>query len=233
MPRHITLLCIFLLACTLACGQESYALSVSNAAVHVLYRGYNNPVQISTPAVAPAAISLECPDALVTHNEKDKLWYVSLADSAKDITQLRIYKTDNGKKVLLREQICKVTDRPEPTIVALIQVNTDTLPDGKTNTRRTALTRLQSLPRKALLKDAKLMADYPPESMQSASLTITSFTAEIMQTKYECPENRFSSEAKKAISQLKAGSQINLSDIRATDSRGKAVNIAPCTFILR
>lgn len=231
--RNLTLF-VSLVSCTLVFGQNSKTALLSNAAVHVLYRGQDNPVQVCVPAVSHEALSIECDAATVRKDAKQHLWYIMPTDSADDRLTLKVFKSANGQKVLLKEQICAIVNPPAPTITGLRYSVTRTTDSGNTSTQSFTISDMKKVPRKALLNsNAELMLDYPAETMKSEKLTIHGFSAQIRQTKYECVGNRFSEDAKKAMTQLKSGDVVSITDISATDEAGKNVPAATCTIIIR
>lgn len=234
IKMRILVFCTCLLVGTAAVCHERNDVLVSNAAIHVLYRGYDNPIQVSVPTVSHEAISIECDNASVKADAKQLLWYVMPTDSTADRLTLRVFRTTNGQKVLLKEQICAVVSPAEPTIVGLCKNTTSTSDKGYASNRSFMTTNLKGVARKLLLdRDTELVLDYPAQTMKAANLTIKSFSAKIMQRAYECVGNKFSEDALKAISQLKSGDKISVFDILATDETGREIQVAPCVITIR
>lgn len=234
METRDLLILFSLLTSSALFGQGNGGMLVSNAAVHVLYRGYDNPVQVSVPGVSFEDVSVECADATVRKDATEQLWYIMPTDSTVSRVRLKVFKTTNRKKELMKEQICAAVDRSAPTIVGLRSSITLATKSGGTSSQNFRVTKMSNVPRRSLLsKGAELVADYPTETMQSVKLTIGGFCAQIRQTKFECVGNRFSDEATQAIAQLKSGDRIYITDIRATDEAGKEVLVTPCTITIR
>lgn len=226
------LMCI--LTCQTAFGQGSGSVLVSNAAVHVLYRWHDNPIQVSVPTVGFESVSIECDAAVIRKDENQRLWYVMPTDSTASRLTLRVFKTANGKNELLKEQVCAVVDGAMPTIVSLCSSVTRTTEKGGTSTQHFHFSDLNKVSKKSLLnKDIELVLDYPAETMKSAKLTLNGFSAQIRLTKYECTGNHFSDDAINAIAQLKQGDRILITDINATDEIGNNVSAGPCTITIK
>lgn len=248
MNRSIYIIVCSCLLLSMMTYAQSSQVFVANAAIHVLYRGHKNPIQVAAPHVQSSALAVECDDAIVAKDKNGVVWTVTPNDSVQKLV-LKIYNTANGKKTLLKEQVYKVTDYPELTIMLLQTVHKLTDKGSPTQTSR-RLTDLRHIPKTAIVSPAEmvndfpkggtvtqarteLIAQYPAETMMATSVTITAFTAVVMGREFRCEGNMFSQQAIELIAKLKKGDQIRLTDIRAVDADGLTVAIAPCSIILK
>lgn len=207
--------CACLLSSMVLYAQTTHAL-VSNAAVHVLYRGEKNPIQVSVPGVGNSAISVECADAKVVKDQSGVTWLVTPKDSIQSVV-LKIYKNANNTKVLVKEQRFAVLDA---SLTAFLYMGGVEINSNRAH-------------RKSLNQQTELVVDFPYESMRSTQINITEFTACIYSHDYLCVGNKFSVEALKAIATLKSKDVLQIHSIKATDANGKSLNVKPCKIIIK
>jgi len=245
--KSIIMACICLLP-SVAVHAQSSQIFMTNAAAHILYRGHENPIQVSVPDIKPSALVVECDDAVVKKDKNGVTWTVMPKYSAEKVV-LKIYNTDNNKKTLLREQVYKVTDYPAPTITLLLTVH-KLDENGKSAHASLRLTDLQRIQRKAIVSPAEmanrlskgdtvtearteLVAQYPDDAMMATPITISAFTAVVLGEEFRCEGNMFSPQAIEKIKTLKSGDQIRLTDIQAVGADGLSVAVKSCNITLK
>ena len=177
------------------------ALVVSPTKMNILYRGVDNPIDISVPGVPPENLSVSCSGCKISgRNGK----YVATVSSGSKATINVSAKDQNGKIKRIGNSDFRVGRIPPPE--ASIAGKTD----GKIS--RSALKNAQGI--------GSFLRDFPFDIKYS----VTEFTVRAMDGQYvqtvKVKGNRFNTEVRSLVGRVKTGSDVSFTGIKAKGPDG-------------
>lgn len=194
--------------------------TIANEEMNVVYRGYQNIMQIAVPGISSSKLSVSAAGASFTKNG-DK-WICKVDGSANEIT-ISVSANVDGRSSSMGSKVFRVRTLPTPT--AFIKLAGGELWSADKGGMK-----------KAQFEGASVVAEYGESENLKANFTVTSFQLSVSDgrggyTKLGSNGNKFSDAQLKQIRAMKAGTVISLSNITYTGAKsGKNLPFAPVTL---
>ena len=192
------------------------AVTMTNVDLNVMYRRYDNKFSISVPGVSNDKVQVKVAGATV--KQKNNLWFINPNTDVRSVT-VSVSAEINGKMQSIGSQEYRVKNLPVPS--AYLSVNDREYASGS------------NIPPSVLTNPAaSLVVSYGPDALLNLPFKVTSFTANIKGTTYSSEGNKFTEAQLKAISKMKVGETVVISDIKATTPTGAVLRLAPAIYIV-
>ncbi|MGM9810595.1 MAG: gliding motility protein GldM [Paludibacteraceae bacterium] len=192
------------------------SVTISNTALDIMYRGYDNPFSISVPGVSNNRLKVEVSGgASVT--QKNGLWIINPNEQAKNIT-VKVMAEMEGTMHNMGERTYRVKALPDPA--AYFKSGEKEFNDG-------------SIPRSTLLNpNATIIASYGADGLLDLAFTVTSFKLNANGTYLDGKGNKFSKEHLDRLGKLKKGAIVVITDIRAVGPNGQEKRLSSIPLTL-
>lgn len=191
-------------------------VTMTNVDLNVMYRGYDNKFSISVPGVSNDKVQVKAAGATV--KQKNNLWLINPNTDVHSVT-VSVSAEINGKMQTMGSQVYRVKNLPVPS--AYLSVNDREYASGS------------KISQSAILHPAAtLVVSYGPDALLNLPYKVTSFTATIKGTIYSSEGNKFTEAQLKAISKMKVGETVVISDIKATSLTGAVLRLAPAIYFV-
>ena len=191
--------------------------TIANEEMNVVYRGYNNIMQIAVPGMSSTKLNVSANGASFTRN--GDTWICKVTGSTSEIT-INVSANNGGKTSSMGSKTFRVRTLPNPS--AFIK-----LPNGDLwSADKGGL-------KKSQFEGASVVAEYGESENLKANFTVKSFKLSISDGRGGFVQtlsdgNRFSSQQISAIKKMKSGTMISLSSIEYTGAKsGKNLPFAP------
>jgi gliding motility-associated protein GldM len=169
---------------------------ISPTAMNVLYRGVDNPIEVSVPGVSPDDLNVTCSGCSISGSRGK---FVAKAGNG---NEAKINVSANGKQIGQMDFRIKRIPPPMPLIAGR---------DGGTISK-SALAGTQGV--------AAILQDFPFDiQYRVSSFTVRAQSGEYVQT-VKVKGNAFNKEVKDLINGMKPGSDVSFTEIRATGPDG-------------
>ena len=194
---------------------ESYNVAppsvvISPTKMNVLYRGVDNPLEISVPGVDPANLIVSGAGV-----KKSRNGYIA------DVTQV------SGKEVSIA---VKVKDGDEIKNAGSKKFRIKGLPPGQGTIYRQSGSIKKPLA-KGLVKNAQIDAEFSDGFAFDLSIRVTSFDI-FIDKPYKCKGDKLSAAAQSAIDRAKPGDKVFIENIQGSTSKSRVRDIAPIIITL-
>ena len=191
--------------------------TIANEEMNVVYRGYNNIMQIAVPGIASTKLNVSAAGATFTRNGDN--WICKVTGQTSEIT-INVTANNNGKSSSMGSKTFRVRTLPNPS--AFIKLaNGDLWSADKGGIKKTQF------------DGASVVAEYGESENLKANFTVKSFKLSISDGRGGYVQtlsdgNKFSAQQIAAIKKLKSGTPISLSSIEYTGAKsGKNLPFAP------
>lgn len=194
--------------------------TIANEEMNVVYRGYNNIMQIAVPGISSTKINVSAAGASFTRNGEN--WICRVEGGAAEIT-INVTANADGKTTSMGSKSFRVRTLPTPT--AFIKLaNGDLWSADKGGVKKNAF------------DGATVVAEYGESENLKANFTVKSFQLSVSDgrggyRKLGSNGNKFSDAQLQQIKNMKSGSPLSLSNIEYTGAKsGKNLPFAPLTL---
>ena len=191
------------------------AATVANIDMNVVYKGYENKMEISVPGIADSQLRVSASGASI---KKSGNQYICVPSTDKNIT-INVSAEVDGKVQSIGAKVFRV--RPVPAPAAFLR-----LPNGDLWNPDKPEIKL----RRRDLYDATIVAEYE-DGMLNANFTVTEFTLNIPKgaafEQIKVKGNKFSKEEQTILRNLKIGQNFYVSGIKYTGPRTGTLSMSP------
>lgn len=191
--------------------------TIANEEMNVVYRGYNNIMQIAVPGISSTKLNVSAPGATFTRNG-DK-WICKVTGTTAEIT-VSVTANNGGKSQSMGSKVFRVRTLPNPQ--AFIKLaNGDLWSADKGGIKKNQF------------DGASVVAEYGESENLKANFTVKSFKMSISDgrggfVQVASDGNKFSAQQINMIKKLKSGTPVSLSSIEYTGAKsGKNLPFAP------
>ncbi|MCQ2329744.1 MAG: gliding motility protein GldM [Paludibacteraceae bacterium] len=194
--------------------------TIANEEMNVVYRGYNNIMQIAVPGVSSSKLSVSASGASFTRNGDN--WICKVEGGAAEIN-ISVTANVDGKNVSMGSKSFRVRSLPNPTAFIKLS-NGDLFSADKGGIK------------KSQFEGASVVAEYGESENLKANFVVKSFQMSISDgrggtRKIASEGNKFSSSQLQTIKNMKSGTVISLSNIEFGGAKsGKNLPFAPVTL---
>ena len=192
--------------------------TVSNTALNVVYRDYENPFSISVPGVSQEKIRVNVAGG-ASVSKKGNSWVIKVTDAkTKEIT-ISVQAEMEGKMQTMGSATYRVKGLPKPS--AYLKVG-----EKQYNEK--------DVPRSMLLSaNAEIFAGYGPDDLLSLPFKVKSFqiragSGGLIPSK----SNKFTKEQSAKLGKLAKGAIISIEDVRAVGPAGNEIRLSPIVLIM-
>lgn len=194
--------------------------TIANEEMNVVYRGYNNIMQIAVPGISSTKINVSAAGASFTRNGDN--WICKVEGGASEIT-INVSANTDGKNVSMGSKSFRVRTLPTPT--AFIKLaNGDLWSAAKGGIK------------KSQLDGATVVAEYGESENLKANFKVESFELSVSDgrggfRKLGSNGNKFSDAQMQQLKNLKSGSPVLITNIRYSGAKsGKNLPFEPLTL---
>lgn len=201
--------------------EDEYSVGAPNATIanidmNVVYRGYENKMEISVPGVASDKLRVSAEGATMT---KSGGYYICKPTAAQKIT-INVSADVEGKIQSMGKSEFRVRTLPSPT--AFLRINNELWQPGKSKVKRQDIV------------NAVMVAEYE-DGMLNANFTVKSFVLSISDGKggfNSSPSdgNKFSADQRRRLSNLKPGTKVLIEKVEYTGAKKGFLAFPPITL---
>lgn len=184
--------------------------SASPTKMNIIYRGLNNPIQVSAPGFRSDEIDVTINKGTIKEVNNTGLYMVQISDTISTTATITTSTMVDGKRVVLGSSDFKVKTVPNPTAKIAGQL------DG-------------SIYKEKLLAADSITPELPDFEFEGYNFTIESYTFIKNIGGIDYPSSvvggKFDAEVKKSINNARSGQRLTFENIRAKGPDGKIVRL--------
>lgn len=190
------------------------AATVANIDMNVVYRGYDNKMEISVPGLADSQLRVSANGASITKSGNQ---YICKPSANEKIT-ITVSADIDGKVQTIGQKVFRVRPVPQPTAFLKFKSGDYWNPDSEGVKLR-----------RRDIYDAEIVAIYP-DGMLNANFTVKSFTLNIQKGQgfepIKVSGNKFSKEQIESLKKLKIGQVFFINAIEYTGARSGRLSMS-------
>ncbi len=181
--------------------------TIANIDMNVVYRGYNNRMEISVPGIASEKLSVSATGASLT--KSGNTWVCKpAANSGREISIVVSAQVDGRSQVMGTSKF-RVKTLPSPT--AFLSINGESWQPNKSKVKR------------ADIIGGTMIAEYE-DGMLNANFTVSEFTLSVSDGRggflsSKSNGNKFSDAQKKQLQNLKPGTKVLIENVKYTGAK--------------
>ena len=201
--------------------QDEYSVgaptaTIANTDMNVVYRGYDNKMEISVPGVASDKLRVSADGATMTKNGN---YYICKPSAAQTIS-INVSAEVEGKVQSMGKSVFRVRNLPSPT--AFLKINNELWQPGKEKVKRQDIV------------NGVMVAEYE-DGMLNANFSIKSFVLSISDGKggfnsSTSDGNQFSADQKRRLTNLKPGTKVLIEKVEYTGAKKGFLAFPPITL---